>query len=171
MPHARALVPASTPAVLLALLTLLPGAARAATGEVRLLAHGSAEQYWIARVHEDLERGGGFLTDVYLRTAGDSAWHQVARVEGRAVDLAERGGRGDGARRGAGRTDVGHRLPAGGGKRFRDGGRGGRQSPVVRIQAARRRAGAGAVDDRPERRRAAVLVDAGWREGCGRAAR
>src|SRR3954453_13634922 len=95
-PPAGGLAPAYAPAVLLALpalmmAPLLPSAAWAASGEVRLLAHGSAEQYWIARVHEDVEHGGGFLTDVYLRTAGDSARHQVARVEGRAVDLAERG--------------------------------------------------------------------------------
>lgn len=71
-----------------AVLTTPP--ARATDAQVRLLAHGSGDQYWIARVYEDAERGGAFVTDVYSRPAGDADWHQVARVEGRSVDLADR---------------------------------------------------------------------------------
>jgi uncharacterized RDD family membrane protein YckC len=68
-----------------------PGAAHAAANEAALLAHGSAERFWLGRVHEDADRGGASVTDVYARSAGDARWHQVARVEGRAVDAAHRG--------------------------------------------------------------------------------
>ena len=64
--------------------------ARAADANARLLAHGSGDQYWIARVYEDAERGGAFVTDVYSRPAGEANWHQVTRVEGRSVDMADR---------------------------------------------------------------------------------
>ena len=66
-----------------------PALARAA--DARLLAHGSDERYWVARVYEDVERGGAFVTDVYGRSAGDANWAQVARVEGRTVQVAHRG--------------------------------------------------------------------------------
>ena len=87
----RAVPPAWLVAVLLAL-PALSRAAPAADRDVRLLAHGSREQYWIARVHDGAERGGTFITDVYSRPAGDAGWRQVARVEGRSVDLADRDG-------------------------------------------------------------------------------
>src|SRR3954468_12413291 len=82
------------PALLCALAGALlapPRAARAAEGEVRLLAHGAREQYWVARVYDDSERGGTFVTDVYARPAGEGEWHQLARVEGRALEMAHRG--------------------------------------------------------------------------------
>ena len=85
----RAARPAFWFAVLLALHPA-PRAAGAEGKDVRLLAHGSREQYWIARVHQVPERGGTFLTDVYTRPAGDSQWRQISRVEGRTVDVAHR---------------------------------------------------------------------------------
>lgn len=66
--------------------------ALAQAAEAQLLAHGSAERYWVARVYQDAGRGGAFITDVYGRSAGSSAWQQVARVEGRTVQVAHRGG-------------------------------------------------------------------------------
>lgn len=87
---ARGCRPGLFVAVLLALLAF-PRAAGAAGQDVRLLAHGSREQYWVARVYQQPERGGVFVTDVYTRRAADARWHQVARVEGRTVDLSDRG--------------------------------------------------------------------------------
>ena len=78
--------------LLAALVLAAPVGARAAAGEAQLLSHGSAETYWVARVYEDASRGGSFSTDVYVRAAGDADWRQVARVDGRAVQLAHRGG-------------------------------------------------------------------------------
>jgi uncharacterized RDD family membrane protein YckC len=85
---ARPAAPAAV-AVLLALLALA-GAAPAAQPEVRLLAQGARERYWVARVYDDAQRGGP-LSDVYARPAADGDWRPIARVEGRAVDLADRG--------------------------------------------------------------------------------
>src|SRR6185503_5940408 len=62
-----------------------------APSEAQLLAHGTGETYWVARVYGDAERGGAFVTDVYARSAGEAPWHPVARVEGRAVQVAHRG--------------------------------------------------------------------------------
>jgi uncharacterized RDD family membrane protein YckC len=65
------------------------GAARA--NDAALLAHGSAERFWVARVYQDEQRGGGYVTDVYARLAGEGRWHQIARLDGRALDAAHRG--------------------------------------------------------------------------------
>src|SRR4051794_31918338 len=67
------------------------GAPMAGGADVQVLAHGSGERYWLARVFADPQRGGTFVTDVYGRLAGESTWHQLARVEGRAAQLANRG--------------------------------------------------------------------------------
>ena len=56
-----------------------------------LLAHGSGDRFWVARVHQDPARGGAFITDVFARPATEQRWVQVVRVEGRALDLAHRG--------------------------------------------------------------------------------
>ena len=66
--------------------------ALAQAADAQLLAHGSPERYWVARVYSDPGRAGAFVTDVYGRSAGDANWHQVARVEGRTVQVAHRGG-------------------------------------------------------------------------------
>ena len=65
--------------------------AAAPAADAHLLSHGSGDTYWVARVYEDAQRGGAFNTDVYARAAGDANWHQVARVDGRTVQLAHRG--------------------------------------------------------------------------------
>src|SRR5688500_4759801 len=56
-----------------------------------LLAHGSGDRFWVARVHQDPARGGLFITDVFARPAAEGRWAQVVRVEGRALDMAHRG--------------------------------------------------------------------------------
>src|SRR5918993_1253634 len=56
-----------------------------------LLAHGSGDRFWVARVHQDPNRGGAFITDVFARPATEQRWVQVMRVEGRALDVAHRG--------------------------------------------------------------------------------
>ena len=56
-----------------------------------LLAHGSGDRFWVARVHQDPARGGAFITDVFARPAAEGRWTQVVRVEGRALDVAHRG--------------------------------------------------------------------------------
>ena len=89
-PLARGTPPAWPLAVALAV-HALAGAAWATDRDLRLLAHGARERYWVARVYDDAERGSP-VTDVYTRSAGDTDWGPVARVEGRAVDLADRGG-------------------------------------------------------------------------------
>jgi uncharacterized RDD family membrane protein YckC len=66
--------------------------ARAApAADAKLLADGSGDAHWLARVYQDPGRTGPFLTDVYARSTGENRWHQLARLEGRTVQLAHRG--------------------------------------------------------------------------------
>ena len=66
---------AAPPACLVAVLFALPALCRAAAPDrdVRLLAHGSRELYWIARVYDDAERGTS-VTDVYSRSAAGAEY-------------------------------------------------------------------------------------------------
>jgi uncharacterized RDD family membrane protein YckC len=68
-------------------------AAFAAAGapDAQLLADGAGDTHWLARVYQDPGRTGPFLTDVYARSAGENRWHQLARLEGRTVQLTHRG--------------------------------------------------------------------------------
>ena len=69
-------------------LVVATGAARG--NDAALLAHGSADRFWVARVYNEPQRGG-YVTDVYTRVAGEGRWQQIARLDGRAVDAAHRG--------------------------------------------------------------------------------
>lgn len=85
-------------AALLTVGTLLLGGAaspaRAVTTRQDLVAHGSGERYWLARVTPDDARGGAagpLKTHVYVRAVGESRWTQVTQVESRVVAMAHRG--------------------------------------------------------------------------------
>jgi uncharacterized RDD family membrane protein YckC len=78
-------------AVCAALLAGTVAGAAPPSADARLLANGSGDAHWLARVYQDPGRTGPFLTDVYARSTGENRWHQLARLEGRTVQLAHRG--------------------------------------------------------------------------------
>ena len=83
------------PLRLLLCVTLLSAGAAEAAAAVRqdLVAHGSNNRFWLARVsagEPDAKSAGAPQTHVYVRSVGESRWVQVARVDSRVVAMAHR---------------------------------------------------------------------------------
>jgi len=69
---------------------LLCGALSAAAAEREVLAHGSAQMYWIARVEQTPQ--GSFQTIIQSRPiGGDGRWRRIAQLPARVVSMTSRG--------------------------------------------------------------------------------
>jgi uncharacterized RDD family membrane protein YckC len=82
--------------LLCAALLFMAGASDALAAGLRqdLLAHGSREKFWVARVSTAESENNAPAppkTQVYARSVGDSQWLPVTQVEGRVVGMAHRG--------------------------------------------------------------------------------
>ncbi len=65
--------------------------APASASPVELLAHGTDELYWIARVEQSEADPNARRTLVQMRSNATQHWHALGRIDGRAVQLASRG--------------------------------------------------------------------------------